>query len=52
MAIPDYQTIMLPLLDSVKDRQEHSIRDLTEHISNIFNLSEEEKRERQTTCVV
>jgi restriction system protein len=46
MAIPDYQTIMLPLLESVKDKQEHSIRELNKHITEIFNLSEEEKRER------
>jgi len=45
MAIPDYQSIMLPLLKFAGDKKEHSIREAIEHIANIFNLSEEERRE-------
>lgn len=45
MTIPDYQTIMLPLLKLAADRQEHSGSEATEHISNLFNLTEEERRE-------
>lgn len=29
MAIPDYQSIMLPLLKLTADHQEHKVRDLT-----------------------
>jgi restriction system protein len=43
--IPDYQSIMLPLLKFAGDKKEHSIREAIEHIANIFNLSEEERRE-------
>jgi len=45
MPIPDYQSIMLPLLEFAGDKKEHSIREAIEYIANIFNLSEEERRE-------
>jgi restriction system protein len=45
MPIPDYQSIMLPLLKFAGDKREHSRREAIEHIANVFNLSEEEKRE-------
>jgi len=45
MPIPDYQSIMLPLLKFAGDKKEHLIREAIEHIANIFNLSEEERRE-------
>jgi len=45
MPIPDYQSIMLPLLKFAGDKKELSIREAIEHIANIFNLSEEERRE-------
>ncbi len=45
MPIPDYQSIMLPLLKFVGDKKEHSIREAIEYIAKIFNLSEEEKKE-------
>jgi len=45
MPIPDYQSIMLPLLKFAGDKKEHSIREAIEHIANIFNISEEERRE-------
>jgi len=45
MPIPDYQSIMLPLLKFAGDKKEHSIREAIEHIANLFNLSEEEQRE-------
>lgn len=44
MPIPDYQSIMLPLLKFAGDKKEHSIREAIEYIANIFNLSEEERR--------
>jgi len=45
MPIPDYQSIMLPLLKFAGDKKEHSIREAIEYIANVFNLSEEERRE-------
>lgn len=45
MAIPDYQTIMLPLLRLVRDGVEHRIRDAIEKIATEFALSDEEKNQ-------
>ncbi len=45
MAIPDYQTIMLPLLKYLGDNQEHSLRDTIEYLGNKFQLSNEERKE-------
>ena len=45
MPIPDYQSIMLPLLKFAGDKKEHSIREAIVLIAYIFNLSEEERRE-------
>lgn len=43
--IPDYQSIMLPLLRKVSDRQEHKIRGIVESLAKDFNLTETEKEE-------
>ncbi len=45
MTIPDYQTIMLPLLKIAGDKKEHSIREAIDHIGNLFKLSEQERKE-------
>ena len=45
MPIPDFQTIMLPLLEFLKDGTEHAMRDATETLANRFKLNEEEQRE-------
>ncbi len=45
MPIPDYQTIMLPLLKFLGDKKEHSLTESTEYISKLFNLTDEERRE-------
>ena len=45
MPIPDYQSIMLPLLKFAGDKKEHSMREAIEYITNIFNLNESERRE-------
>lgn len=45
MTIPDYQTIMLPLLEFAGDQEEHSRHEAIEHISKIFSLTEEEKNQ-------
>ncbi len=45
MAIPDYQTIMLPLLRFVEDKKEYTLREATDVLSVQFNLSLEEKEQ-------
>lgn len=44
MAIPDYQNIMLPLLQCLSDRQEHSSREVIDNLGIKFRLSDEEKQ--------
>jgi restriction system protein len=44
MAIPDYQTIMLPLLRFIGDQKEHSLREAIDYLAEEFNLSEEETK--------
>ena len=43
MAIPDFETIMLPLLKIVSDGKEWSMRELEKVLMEKFNLSDEEK---------
>lgn len=45
MSIPDFQTIMLPLLKFLGDKKEHSLREAIEYLLDEFNLSEEERKE-------
>lgn len=45
MAIPDYQTIMLPLLRLASDQQEHRFRDAVESLAQEFGLTDEERAE-------
>jgi len=45
MPIPDYQTIMLPLLRFLGDGKERSLGEAMEHLVKHFNLTEEEKSE-------
>lgn len=45
MAIPDYQTLMLPLLRLAQDRQEHRFRDAVEMLAQEFNLTDQERSE-------
>jgi restriction system protein len=45
MAVPDYQSIMLPLLEFAGDMQELSIRDAIEKLALRFKLTDEERRE-------
>jgi len=46
MAIPDYQTLMLPLLRLCSDGGEHTIAEAVERLSNEFNLSPEERTQQ------
>ncbi len=43
--IPDYQTLMLPLLKILSDGQEHSYRDLIENLAAEFKLTDEDRKE-------
>lgn len=45
MAIPDYQTCMLPLLKFYKDGQEHTFREAVESLTKEFRLTDEERHE-------
>ncbi|GAB6083664.1 restriction endonuclease [Desulfuromonas carbonis] len=45
MAIPNYQTLMLPLLSFAADGQEHSVREAREHLAADLGLSDEERAE-------
>lgn len=45
MAIPDYQSCMLPLLEFISDQQEHSLREAIDHLASQFNLTEDELKQ-------
>ncbi len=45
MAIPDYQTLMLPVLRILSDGKEHLLRDVVQQLSDQFGLTEEERRQ-------
>jgi restriction system protein len=45
MSIPDFQTIMLPLLEFAGDGKEHKLSDAIEHLAIYFNLTEAERKE-------
>jgi len=44
MPIPDFQSIMLPLLKYCGDQKEHTNREALEHLAKVFSLTEEEKK--------
>ena len=43
MSIPDFQTLMLPLLQIASDGKIHSLRETVEFLANEYKLTEEEK---------
>lgn len=45
MAIPDYQSLMLPLLKYIADGKEHKLNEAVEALANQFQLTENEKSE-------
>lgn len=45
MAIPDYQSIMLPLLKLASDKKEHSMREAIEFLASFFKVSKTELQE-------
>lgn len=42
MPIPDFQSIMLPLLKYFSDKKEHSTKEAIDHLGKYFGLTEEE----------
>lgn len=45
MAIPDYQSAMVPLLQFAADKQEHSLRETIDGLANHFGLTDAEQKE-------
>jgi restriction system protein len=45
MSIPDFQTIMLPLLELASYGKEHKLSSAIEYLATHFNLSDTERRE-------
>jgi restriction system protein len=45
MAIPDYQTLMLPVMKVAGDEHEHRIGDVVDQLAREFGLTEEERRQ-------
>ena len=43
MPIPDYQTVMLPLLRYLGDGREHTLNECVEAVGNEFKLTPEER---------
>lgn len=43
MPIPDFQTLMLPLLTLTEDGEEHTLQEAREHLAAVFAVSEEEQ---------
>jgi restriction system protein len=46
MPNPDYQSIMLPLLELASDRQEHVFRDALNALADRFKVTEAERGEQ------
>lgn len=44
MYIPDFQSIMLPIMNIIFDKKEHAFRDVINELIQKYNLSDEEKK--------
>lgn len=51
MAIPDFQTLMLPLLELLKDGKPVKLSEMVEIMSDKYNLTEEERNEWLTSKI-
>ena len=45
MAVPDFQSVMLPFLEFLRDGQEHTMREVTDALAERFKLTEEQRQE-------
>ena len=41
--IPDYQSIMLPLLEIAGDKKEHTLEEVKDSLAKYYNLTETER---------
>jgi len=46
MAVPEFQTFLLPLLAATGDGQEHRLRDLIPSLADTLNLTDEDRAQR------
>lgn len=46
MAIPDFQSVMRPVLAAVSDGQPRTLGDVRQHVAETFLLSDEERKQR------
>jgi restriction system protein len=44
VSIPDFQTIMLPLLEFARDDREHTLSEAIEHLAIHFKLTDAERK--------
>lgn len=44
MAVPDFQTMMMPFLEISGDGLEHTYGEMADLLAQIFNLSDDEKK--------
>lgn len=49
MPVPDFQTLMLPLLKLAGDRQQHTLAEAVEQLAEEFRLTDAERNERLTS---
>lgn len=45
MAIPDYETLMLPILQFLSDGKNRKTSEVVSYVSDLFNLTEEERKQ-------
>lgn len=45
MKIPDFQSLMLPMLTFLSDGQEHTTKETLNHLASVFNLTDEQCQE-------
>jgi len=45
VAVPDFQSVMLPFLEFLRDGQEHTMREVTDALAERFKLTEEQRQE-------
>src|SRR5215213_6157211 len=50
MPIPDFQSLMLPVLKYAANQTEHPLRDAVEFLADQFSLTDEERNERLPTA--
>ena len=51
MAIPDFQSVMLPMIKVLGDGQERSMRDVTDLLTESFHLTDKEMEELPATPI-